>query len=335
MHIPDHVLSQPVLVATGVVALGGFGYGLRRLERRLRDRTMVLMGIMSAFVFAAQMVNFPLLVLPASGHLIGGVLAAVMLGPWAGAVVMGTVLIVQALLFADGGILALGANFVNLGLIAGVGGYAIYDAVRRVIGGRSGVVVGAMVAAWCSVLMSSLSFAIQLAASGWWSELPRLLGWMSLVHAMIGLGEAMITGLVLRSVLAVRPDLVFESVSPGDRAKGWGRVVLGGLGASMAVAAFLSPLASGLDDGLEFVGGRLGFLPVEDRAMVEGPMADYTIRGLPDVAPVTAAAGLIGTISVFSAGFVLARGFTSKGPRFGAIDPETSEAGGGPEAHAA
>ena len=173
MHIPDHVLSEPVAAATGAIALGTFGYGLKRLERRLRERTTVLMGIMAAFIFAAQMVNFPLLVLPASGHLIGGVLAAVMLGPWAGAVVMGTVLIVQCLLFADGGVLALGANFVNLGLIASVGGYAIYDPIRRGIGGRAGVLVGAMVAAWFSVLLASAAFAVELAASGRWAELPE------------------------------------------------------------------------------------------------------------------------------------------------------------------
>ncbi|QDV33316.1 energy-coupling factor ABC transporter permease [Tautonia plasticadhaerens] len=337
MHIPDHVLSQPVLVATGAIALGGFGYGLRRMERRLKERSMVLMGIMAAFVFAAQMVNFPLLVLPASGHLIGGVLAAVMLGPWAGAVVMGTVLIVQALMFADGGILALGANFLNLGLIASVGGYAIYEPIRRAIGGKPGVLIGAMVAAWFSVLLSSLSFAVQLAASGWWSELPKVLGWMALVHAVIGLGEAMITGLVLRSVLAVRPDLVFEEQEDVDRARGWARLVLGGLGASLAVAAFLAPLASPLDDGLEFVGGRLGFLTGEGSAMIDGPMADYTIRGMPDVAQATAAAGLIGTITVFAAGLVLGRtispGRASRGP----IDPDSpgAGAGGGPGAHAA
>ena len=335
MHIPDHVLSPPVLVATGAVALGGFGYGLRRMERRLKERTMVLMGIMAAFVFAAQMVNFPLMVLPASGHLIGGVLAAVMLGPWAGAVVMGTVLIVQALMFADGGILALGANFVNLGLIASVGGYAIYDPIRRGIGGRQGVLIGAMVAAWFSVLVSSLSFAVQLAASGWWSELPRVLGWMAMVHAVIGLGEAMITGLVLRSVLAVRPDLVFEEETSGDRARGWGRVALGGLGAALAVAAFLAPLASPLDDGLEFVGGRLGFLSGEEPAMLDGPMADYTIRGLPDIALATAGAGLIGTVTVFAAGLFLGRSIDpGRSPR-GPIDPGSPGASGGPEAHVA
>lgn len=330
MHIPDHVLSQPVILTTGAVALGGLAFGLRKLRSKMRDRTMVLMGIMAAFVFAAQMVNFPLLVLPASGHLIGGVLAAVMLGPWAGALVMGTVLLVQCFLFADGGVLALGANFVNLGLIASVGGFAIYSPIRKAIEGGSlgsdgsvavvdpgrremGVLIGAMVAAWFSVLLASLAFAVELAASGWWTDFPKVLAWMTLVHSVIGLGEALITGLVLRTILAVRPDLIFEEEAIASRSVRWGRVALGGLVASMAVAAFLGPVASPLDDGLEFVGGRLGFLGEEGEAMIEGPMADYTIRGMPDIGPVTAAAGLIGTATVFIAGLVLARSFTRKG----------------------
>ena len=313
MHIPDAVLSAPVAATTGVVALGAFGYGLRRLDRRLGERTSVLMGIMAAFLFAAQMVNFPLVVLPASGHLIGAVLASVMLGPWAGMVAIGAVLLVQALLFGDGGVLALGANFVNLGLIAGVGGYAIYEPIRRGIGGRRGVLIGAMAAAWFSVLLSSWAFAIELAASGWWADFGEVLGWMALVHAVIGLGEALITGLVLRSILAVRPDLVFGAIEEPAQRIGRGRLAAGGLGISMAVAAFLAPIASPLDDGLEYVGGRLGFLGGGGASRINGPLSDYAIRGLPEIGAVTAAAGLIGTLTVFVAGSLLARVFAKGG----------------------
>ncbi|WP_152049892.1 energy-coupling factor ABC transporter permease [Tautonia marina] len=334
MHIPDNLLSQPVVLTTGALALGGFAVGLRKLRTRLRDRTMVLMGVMSAFVFAAQMVNFPLFVVPASGHLIGAVLAAVLLGPWAGALVLGTVLLVQSLLFADGGILALGANFLNLGLIAGVGGYAIYDPIRKALGGQSGVLIGAMVAAWFSVLLASLAFTIELGASGYWSDLPRVLGWMTMIHAIIGLGEAIITGLVLRTVLSVRPDLIFDDDTILTRSGRWTRVAIGGLAASLAVAAFLAPLASPNDDGLEFVGGRLGFLNEEAGSIFTGPMPDYSIEGLPDIAPVTAAVGLIGTVSVFITGLVLARAFTRNTPSLeGPNSSSPSEAG--PEPHAA
>src|SRR5690349_18577222 len=129
MHIPDAVLSPGVVALTSVGGALGFGYSLRRLRRSLGDRATVLMGMMSAFIFAAQMVNFP--VGPGvSGHLLGGVLASVVLGPWAGAAVIAAVLIVQCFLFGDGGFTALGANFVNMGLIGAVGGYAIYAPIR-------------------------------------------------------------------------------------------------------------------------------------------------------------------------------------------------------------
>src|SRR3954451_22420618 len=157
MHIPDGLLVPGVAMVTGVVGAGGLGYSLRAVERRLRERTTPLMGMMAAFVFAAQMVNFP--VGPGvSGHLLGGVLAAVMLGPWAGAVVIASVLIVQCLIFGDGGLIALGANFVNMGLLGAVGGYAIYSPLRDAIGGRRGVLFAAVVAAWFSVILASGAF---------------------------------------------------------------------------------------------------------------------------------------------------------------------------------
>src|SRR3954467_12399268 len=177
MHIPDAVLDPRVAAATGGLAAAGLLVGLRKLERLLGERTTVLMGTMSAFVFAAQMVNFPMFPLPISGHLLGGVLSAVLLGPWAGAVVIATVLIVQCLLFGDGGVTTLGANFVNMGLIGAVGGYAIYAPLRRAIGGRAGILVGGMAAAWFSVILASGAFAIELAASGSRADFLNVLGW--------------------------------------------------------------------------------------------------------------------------------------------------------------
>ncbi len=157
MHIPNAVLDPKVAAATAAIGAAGLVYGLRTLEKRLGERTTVLMGTMAAFVFAAQMVNFPLGPLLISGHLIGAVLAAVMLGPWAGAVVIAAVLIVQCLLFGDGGLTALGANFVNMGLIGSVAGYAIYAPIRRdrrARPGRRGD-LRAMVAAWVSVVLAA------------------------------------------------------------------------------------------------------------------------------------------------------------------------------------
>ncbi len=165
MHIPDAVLDPKVAAVTSVLGAAGLLYAVRKLERHLGERTTVLMGTMSAFVFAAQMVNFPVM-FGVSGHLLGGVLSAVLLGPWAGAVVVAAVLIVQCFLFNDGGLTALGANFLNMGLIGAVCGYAIYAPIRRAIAGPKGTLIAAMVAAWFSVLLASGAFAIELAASG-------------------------------------------------------------------------------------------------------------------------------------------------------------------------
>ena len=312
MHIPDAVLAPGVAATTGGLAAVGLLVGLRKLERRLGDRTTVLMGTMAAFVFAAQMVNFPVGPLPISGHLLGGVLSAVMLGPWAGAGVIGAVLIVQCLLFGDGGLTALGANFVNMGLIGAVGGYAIYAPIRRAIGGRPGVLIGAMVAAWFSVILASGAFAVELAASGRSADFFRVLGWMALVHSAIGLGEAIITGIVLRSILLARPDLVFDAgPDASPTALRWGRAIVGGLGVALAVAVFVAPFASEHPDGLEYVGQSLGFLDEAEEAepIVSAPIPDYAMPGLGDVRAATAAAGLAGTLVVFGVGMVLARAF--------------------------
>jgi cobalt/nickel transport system permease protein len=290
---------------------------LRSLEERLGERTTVLMGTMSAFVFAAQMVNFPVGPLPISGHLLGGVLSAVMLGPWAGAVVIAAVLIVQCLLFGDGGLTALGANFVNMGLIGAVGGYAIYAPIRRAIGGRAGVLIGAMVAAWFSVLLASGAFAIELAFSSGWAEFFRVLSWMGLVHAGIGLGEALVTGLVLRFILLTRPDLVYEPEKAEDeRLSGWWQVTAAGLGIALAVGVFLAPFASEHPDGLEFVGAKLGFLKDEAPVLLPVPIPDYQLALFDSghVKVATAVAGVVGTLVVFGLGLGLARVFSGRVP---------------------
>jgi cobalt/nickel transport system permease protein len=316
MHIPDAVLSPAVVSTTSLVGAGGLMYCLWRLRGQLGERTPVLMGTMSAFVFAAQMVNFPLFPLPISGHLLGGVLSSVLLGPWAGAVVISAVLIVQCLLFGDGGVTALGANFINMGLIGAIGGYAIYGSIRRMIGGRAGVLIGGMLAAWFSVILASGAFALELGASVDWSGFFDVLGWMALVHAGIGIGEALITGAVLRFLLLRRPDMVFEArLDEGSFVGRLGRAAVGGLGVALAVAVFLAPFASPYDDGLEWVGGKLGFLK-EGKAVLAAPFAEYRlpIPIIRHVRVATAAVGAAGTLIVFAVAWALARGFSRRSP---------------------
>src|SRR5271157_2623812 len=317
MHIPDAVLDPRVAALTGVMGAAGLFYGLKSVEGQLKERTTALMGMMSAFIFAAQMVNFP--VGPGvSGHLLGGVLAAVMLGPWAGAVVIAAVLIVQCFLFGDGGLTALGANFVNMGLIGSVVGYAIYAPIRRWIGGQRGILIAAMIAAGAC--------AAELSAAGSHRDFFRILSWMALVHAVIGLGEAIITGLVVRFILLTRPELIepdptwgLESPVPvSGPSRRWLATILGGLGVALAVVVFLSPLASELPDGLEFVGQRIGFLAAESPSSpIPVPMPDYQLPlpSLEHVKAATAVAGLVGTLVVFAVSWGLARVFSGAGHR--------------------
>ncbi len=313
MHIPNAVLDPTVAVVTGVVGLAGLGFALRSVERSQGERTTVLMGTMAAFVFAAQMVNFP--VGPGvSGHLLGGVLASVLLGPWAGAVVIAAVLIVQCLVFGDGGLIALGANFVNMGLIGSVVGHAIYAPLRRVIGGRVGLIFGAMTAAWFSVILAAGAFSIELAASGHRAEFVRVLSWMLLVHAAIGVGEAVITGLVLRFILQSRPDLLdlTPTSDAPSRRKATDRLQLAfaGLAIALAIALFLAPFASEHPDGLEYVlGTRFSLLNENAPSTLPVPIPDYELKlfGPDALGAATAAAGIVGTLIVFGVAVGLSR----------------------------
>jgi cobalt/nickel transport system permease protein len=209
MHIPDGLLDPTVAAATGALGAAGLLYAVRRLERQLGDRTTVLMGTMSAFVFAAQMVNFPV-ASGTSGHLIGGVLAAVLLGPWLGVIVVSVVLVVQCLLFADGGLTALGLNVVNMAIVPALGGYAIFAALRSVLPRRpSSVTVASGLAAFASVPVAAATFTLEYALGGdGIAPIPTVLAAMVGVHVVIGVGEGILTALVISAVLAVRPDLV-------------------------------------------------------------------------------------------------------------------------------
>ncbi|MDG3005672.1 energy-coupling factor ABC transporter permease [Paludisphaera mucosa] len=319
MHIPDVLIDPRASIATMAIGAAGLAYGLRRVEERHGERATSLMGMTAAFVFAAQMVNFP--VGPGvSGHLLGGVLSAVILGPWAGAVVIAAVLIVQCLLFQDGGVTALGANFLNMGLIGSVGGYAVYAPIRRALGGRRGILIGSMIAAWFSVLLAAGAFSIELAAGAGREGFFRILSWMALVHAAIGVGEALITGLVVRFVLLTRPELIEdEAEAPAGRPTRWAATAVAGLGIALGVAVFASPFAWDAPDGLEFVGAKFGFLPdAEAPPIVQAPMPDYqaplptALTPFDQVKTATAAAGLVGTLVVFAFAWSMARVFASR-----------------------
>jgi cobalt/nickel transport system permease protein len=207
MHIPDGFLSNEVAIACAVPAAAAVGYGLRRAEVDLDDRRVPLLGVTAAFVFAAQMLNFPVAG-GTSGHFLGAALAAVLLGPWLACLVLAVVLAVQAFVFADGGITALGANIFNMGVIGGVVVGGLMLAARRALPTTRGALLGvAAVGAWLAVVAGAAACAVELALSETVplaTVLPAMLG----VHAVIGLGEAAITVAAVSAVLAARPDLI-------------------------------------------------------------------------------------------------------------------------------
>jgi cobalt/nickel transport system permease protein len=207
MHIPDGFLSNEVALACAIPAAAAVGYGLRRAEIDLDDRRVPLLGVTAAFVFAAQMLNFPVAG-GTSGHFLGAALAALLLGPWLASLVLAVVLIAQAFVFADGGLTALGANVLNMGVIGGLAVGGLMLGARRVLPDTRTALLGvAAGGAWLAVVAGAAACAVELAVSGTvplGTVLPAMLG----VHAVIGVGEAVITVAALSAVLVTRPDLV-------------------------------------------------------------------------------------------------------------------------------
>ncbi len=207
MHIPDGFLANDVALACAVPAVAAVAYGLRRADVDLDDRRIPLLGVTAAFVFAAQMLNFPVAG-GTSGHFLGAALAALLLGPWLAGLVLAVVLIAQAFVFADGGLTALGANVLNMGVVGGVVVGGLMVAARRALPNTRAVLLGVAAAgAWLAVVAGAAACAVELALSGTVplaTVLPAMLG----VHAVIGLGEAAITVTAVSAVLVTRPDLV-------------------------------------------------------------------------------------------------------------------------------
>ncbi len=212
MHVPDGFFTAPTAVAAGVVAAGAVAVCLRGAQRELDEKTAPLAGLVAAFIFALQMLNFPV-ALGTSGHLLGGALAATLVGPYTGALCVSVVLLVQGLVFADGGLTALGLNVILIAMVPTAVGYGIVMLLRRLLPARpTSVVPAAFVGALISVPVAALVFT-GLYAVGGDTDLPigGVLAAMVGVHTLVGIGEAVITGLVVGSVIAVRPDLVYAA----------------------------------------------------------------------------------------------------------------------------
>jgi cobalt/nickel transport system permease protein len=300
MHIPDGFLSVAVSIVLWVISVITIGYALKRVSADLGERQVPLMGVLAAAIFAGQMLNFTVIG-GTSGHLMGAALATILLGPWAAILVMTCVVAVQALIFQDGGLLALGGNIFNMGIIGVAVAYMAYNTLRRLTGGRRwGLFASGFIAAWLSIEVTALSVALQLALSNT-SPANIAVPAMAGVHALIGIGEGLITVGALAFIVSTRPDLL---KSGEGRVAGGKLVWVAGLLLALLLAV-ASPLASANPDGLEWVAEQQNFL---DRA--EGPLfnliPDYILPGVSNEALATILAGILGTLIVFGAALGIA-----------------------------
>jgi cobalt/nickel transport system permease protein len=292
MHIPDGFLSALVSVILWIISIVVVGYALRQVGKDLGERQVPLMGVLAAAIFAGQMLNFSITG-GTSGHLLGAAIATILLGPWAAVIVLTTVVSIQALIFQDGGLLALGANIFNMAVVGVTVSYFTYTTLKKLLGEqRWTLFVSGFVAAWLSIFIASLACALELAASGT-SPANLSVPAMGGIHALIGIGEGLITVGALAFIYAARRDLV-QTSQPAPAGK---LVWAVGLGVALLLAVF-SPLASAHPDGLEWVAEQKGFLDVAQAPLYE-IIPDYVFPGISNEAVATILAGIIGTLIVF------------------------------------
>lgn len=303
MHIPDGFLSLIISAICWSATASVISLAISKTNKSLGEKQIPLMGVMAAFIFAAQMINFPVAG-GTSGHLLGGALAAIVLGPWTGMLVMTAVIAVQGLLFQDGGIVVMGANILNMGLVTAAVGYGLY---RSTAGrSKSAKLTVAGIAAWLSVMAGALLTSLELWLSGT-SNLQVVIPAMLTVHALIGFGEALITVSALGFIMQTRPDLLGEDSESAKGSRNW--VYVGGLIALLVV--LFSPLASTDPDGLNRVAMDLGF--IQSAQTGAGPLAGYSVPFLDSASAASKiVAGFVGVVVVGIVILLVGRGMKAK-----------------------
>ncbi|MGW6241051.1 energy-coupling factor ABC transporter permease [Streptomyces sp. NPDC055094] len=334
MHVPDGFIDLPVSAASGAVAAGAVAVSLRGARRELDERTAPLAGLVAAFIFAVQMLNFPVAA-GTSGHLLGGALAAILVGPYTGVLCISVVLLMQGILFADGGLTALGVNITDMAVVTTVVSYALFRALVKLLPRtRRSVTVSSFVAALVSVPAAALAFTFFYWIGGT-TDIPigKVLTGMAGVHVLIGIGEAAITALTVGAVIAVRPDLVYgaRGLSAPLKLRVGGELVdaapasgpepvaarstrtfwATGLVTALVLAGFVSFYASANPDGLEKVAADQGIdRKTEPHHTADSPLADYGVRDIDDARISGGLAGVIGvgaTVAVGSGVFWVVR----------------------------
>ncbi|MDT0448727.1 energy-coupling factor ABC transporter permease [Streptomyces hesseae] len=331
MHVPDGFINAPVSLAAGAVAASAVAVCLRGARRELDERAAPLAGLVAAFIFAVQMLNFPVAA-GTSGHLLGGALAAILVGPYTGVLCISVVLLMQGVLFADGGLTALGVNITDMAVVTTVVAYALFRLLAKALPRRrSSVTAAAFVAALVSVPAAACAFTLIYALGGT-TDVPigKVATAMIGVHVLIGVGEAVITALTVGAVVAVRPDLVYGArglAKPLEIRKADGTVVpvevskaaprpvrkIAGVGLvlALALAGFVSFYASTSPDGLEKVAHDKGIdAGAKAHAAKDSPLADYQVKDVSDARLSGGLAGVIGvgaTLAVGTGVFVVVR----------------------------
>ncbi|MFF5859494.1 energy-coupling factor ABC transporter permease [Streptomyces sp. NPDC012751] len=318
MHVPDGFIDAPTSAVTGVVAAGALAVSLRGARRELDERTAPLAGLVAAFIFAVQMLNFPVAA-GTSGHLLGGALAAILVGPYTAVLCVSVVLLMQGVLFADGGLTALGVNITDMAIVTTVVSYAVFRGLLAVLPRkRRSVTVASFVAALVSVPAAAVAFTLIYAIGGTTDvSIGKVATAMIGVHVLIGIGEAVITALTVGAVVAVRPDLVYgarglrqrlqlrvngalidapAAAAPVAVRTSRRTLWVTGLVTSLVLAGFVSFYASANPDGLEKVAHDKGIdAKAEKHASADSPLADY---GVKDVSDARLSGGLAGVIGV-------------------------------------
>lgn len=302
LHIPDGFLSALVALVGWLLAIAAIAYALRQTNGQLGGKQIPLMGVLAAFIFAAQAINVPVGG-GTSGHLLGGALAAIILGPWAAVLIMASVVSVQALMFQDGGLTALGFNIINMGVLTSFTGHLVYQQLKRLLGeGRNSILIAGAVGGWLSMMVGAIAAGIELALSGT-SPLNVAVPAMAIVHTLLGLVEAVITVGALTFIYSTRRDLLALGESaPAKTSANW--VVLG-LVLALGVAAF-SPLASPDPDGLEKVAAQYNFLD-KATAPLYNLLPDYTIPFISNQTLSGLVAVVVGTLCVFGVSYFIGR----------------------------
>lgn len=318
MHVPDGFIDAPVSAATGVVAAGAIAVSLRGARRELDERTAPLAGLVAAFIFAVQMLNFPVAA-GTSGHLLGGALAAILVGPYTGVLCVSVVLLMQGILFADGGLTALGVNITDMAITTTVVAYAVFRGLVKILPrSRRSITAASFLAALLSVPAAALVFTLLYSLGGTTDvSLGKVATAMIGVHVLIGIGEAAITALTVGAVIAVRPDLVHgargleqrlklrvngelvDAPRPLEPVAALGtsrrRLWITGLVTSLLLAGFVSFYASSNPDGLEKVAADQGIdQQAKEHASADSPLADYGVRDVDDARLSGGLAGVIG-----------------------------------------